>query len=250
MKSIILLITFILASTSFANIDMGDVKKDTRKAKSAFNQMVASNPSLAQMEESFTVKGGLTYFPGVGFYSLRNVCQTGNSVQTTQPVSKCIEWSVNFEDKEGDKSTESFDNLHDAKMASNESDALGNEYCSSKSAPAIATSPKIYQGASCVEWSVKFKDKDGDIWTQKYGNHQEASKAARGKDATSKAKCSDIAQVNKAVQTSINLKVYRTRKGSSEKNHLEEDDSDLQVGNWVYTAPSCGDDTLPPVMAN
>lgn len=249
MKLLLVIASLMMASNVFAGLDQKKVDRLTRQAKSQFNQFVKTNPSLAQMESKFVVKGGLQYFPGQSLMSFRYVCINGGNVQTTVPVNKCIQWSVDFE-KNNKEWTQSFSSFHKAKMAEDDRYADSDAYCSAKSTPAIASHPISYQTKGCVVWAVDFEDKDGDEWTNTYNSLHKAKMAEDDRYADSKAYCAKRGTVTKTVATSQNLKVFRMRKGATEKIKLDEDDNDLYLGKWKYRVPSCNEMDLPPVPAN
>ena len=242
MKVLMIMAALLMATTSFAGLsskDKEEIKDNTAQAKKVFKKMMANGAGLAELESEFNVKGGLSPMPTLGFYSLRYMCKNGNTIQSTRLIKKCIEWSVDFEDKRGNEWTKTFSSQFQASLAEDDRDADSDAYCSAKSAGEIYTHPINYQAKGCVTWGVDFKDKRDNEWTKTFSNYFQASLAEDDRDADSDAYCVEKGIVNKTVPTSVSLSVYRKQTVADPRPRLEKDSDKLLVGKVKYSIPAC-----------
>ncbi len=230
MKTIIVMIAMMVTSSAFA-IDYQD------RAEDLFDSMTATQ---AYASNQFTKRHWNRNLPGTSTWmGPSNICISGNTIKTVQPLEICTEWQVNLKESSFGKMYKSFSSQGRANdYAEESSNARGSAYCVS-SYKNYYSHPINWQERGCVLWEVKRDD---------YGpkTFKSEARADRYADENSGAKGSPYCVQEGLISYSFNttFKVDFFRKTAHDRFA-----SDKKVGSHTYTYQSCANDDLTPVPA-
>ncbi len=221
MKQLILVITVLFSLSVYADSD-----RYQDRAQALFNSMTATE---AYSANEFSKKMSNIHIPGTGtWYSPRNLCTTGNTIQTTSAREVCTEWTVNLRESEYGKYTAVFSSYHRAKDKAEGSNGKGRPMCSN-SYSKIMSAPLVSMVEKCVLWGVKRHDDDTRTFTSlaRARRFADESSSARGSEF-----CMQEGMVKQTISTTFKVDFYR-------KTAHDRYDRSKFVGSHRYRLASC-----------